>query len=255
MRRSIELEALEPRLLLAIDATGLVEVPNPLSGDNPVYPLIPAGVPAIGVPYTDSRFGTTLTRVTEPDGANSIHEYSRFDPFNEDQSMILLNGAGGTWQVLRTSATPYNQPANLVYTVNDQAAQEEPRWDPLDREVLWCLSGFQITTVNVTTGLVTGNTILIESGNVGSLAAGAMDHAALLHGCTAVNFGGKTFKVASLQLRRVEGNYFTDSTLACWEIGSLAFAHPGGDATGTTEYHKVTRTVNLPVLVGNHYEV
>jgi hypothetical protein len=67
-----------------------MEVPNPLSGDNRTYPLIPRSIPALGESFFDSRFGTVLTRVTQADALGARHEYSRLDPFNRDQSMIIL---------------------------------------------------------------------------------------------------------------------------------------------------------------------
>jgi len=109
---------------------GSVEVPDPLSGDNPTYPLIPQSVPAIGVPFFDARFGTILTRVTQIDQAPNvaIHEYSRFDPFNKDQSMVILLPEYD-WRVYRTQTFRYNQEANLVTVLH---AIAEPRWDPND---------------------------------------------------------------------------------------------------------------------------
>ncbi len=127
----------------------LIEVPNPLSGDNPTYPVIPRSAPAPGDSFFDLRFGTILTRVTQIDGqALGRHEYSRFDPFNKNQSMIVLLPEA-EWRIYRTQSTPYNQAGNLVRIL---AGMEEPRWDPDDPNLIWCLSGFRIMTVNVLTG-------------------------------------------------------------------------------------------------------
>jgi hypothetical protein len=122
-----------------------MEVPDPLSGDNPTYPLISRSVPAIGEPFFDSRFGTILTRVTQIDQLGARHEYSRFDPFNKDQSMIILLPEYD-WRVFRTQTFPYNQDANLVTVLHDIA---EPRWDPNDPNLIWGLQDFQLLTVNV----------------------------------------------------------------------------------------------------------
>ena len=131
-------------LVLPVPGFGLVypsnfrfiEVPNPLSGDNPTYPLIPKTEPAPGQSWTDSRFGTVQTRVTQT--CTLVQEYSRFDPFNCNQSMILLlDFASGSGLVYRTTSAPYDTPANLVQTINDLA---EMRWDPSDPNILW---GFQ----------------------------------------------------------------------------------------------------------------
>lgn len=123
----------------------LLEVSNPLSGDNPTYPLVPRAVPAVGESFYDARFGTVLTRVTETEGINGRHEYSRFDPFNHDQSMILLDP--NTWTVYRTSTLPYNQESNRVAQLN----LSEPRWDPVDPDLIWGINEFSIYTYRFST--------------------------------------------------------------------------------------------------------
>jgi hypothetical protein len=127
-----------------------VEVPDPLSSDNPVYPLPSVDVPAPGQSVSDTDFGTEQTRVVQTEGIR--HEYSRFDPFNHDQSMILLIVlASGEWRIYRTQTVPYDVPANLVRTID----LAEPRWDPTDPDVLWGLQDFRIVTLNVETGQTT----------------------------------------------------------------------------------------------------
>ncbi len=128
-----------------------VEVPDPLSGDNPTYPLIPRNVPVIGESFHDLQFGTVLTRVTQIDGTSGRHEYSRFDPFNVDQSMIALH-LEGDYRVYRTQSLPYNQSSNAFITLSDLA---EPRWDPTDPDLIWGLQDFSILIVNVQTGRTT----------------------------------------------------------------------------------------------------
>lgn len=123
-----------------------VEVPNPLSGENPAYKLTPAGVPAPGASVTDARLGTTQTRVVQTERLR--HEYSRLDPFNKDQSMILLMYfPEGDWRVYRTATVPYDQSGNLVTTLD----MEEPRWDPTDPNLIWGNREFRIVRVNVQT--------------------------------------------------------------------------------------------------------
>ncbi|MEW6360423.1 MAG: hypothetical protein AB1696_29100 [Planctomycetota bacterium] len=128
-----------------------VNVPDPLSGENPLHPLVAKEVPQIGKPFSDARFGTTLTRVTQADGVKGRHEYSRHDPFNKDQTMIVLLPEG-EWKVYRTNKAPYNQSENLVATLRDVA---EPRWDVNDPDIIWCLQDFCIRTINVKTGHTT----------------------------------------------------------------------------------------------------
>jgi ketosteroid isomerase-like protein len=127
-----------------------VAVPNPLSGENPRHPLVPRGVPEVGKPFRDARFGTTLTRVTQRPGLR--HEYARYDPFNKDQSRIVLHDvSSGDHYVYRTGTLPFDRKENLLKTL----AVEQPRWDPVDPDVLWGFDEFRILTVNVRTDTTT----------------------------------------------------------------------------------------------------
>ncbi len=131
-------------------ADNLVEVPDPLSGDNPRYPLLSTARPAGGESISDTRLGTTQTRVVQTFGLR--HEYSRHDPFNADGSLILLlHLSDGEWRLYRTTTIPYDTDANFVRTVG----VEEPRWDENDPDTLWGLREFQIVTLNVGTGVET----------------------------------------------------------------------------------------------------
>jgi hypothetical protein len=127
-----------------------IEVPNPLSGDNPTYPLISRTEPTPGQSWTDSRFGTAQTRVTQT--STLLQEYSRFDPFNCHQSMILLYDTSGNGLVYPTTSTPYDQPANLVRTIDDL---DERRWDPSDPNIIWGFQNLSIVKLDVTTGAET----------------------------------------------------------------------------------------------------
>lgn len=127
-----------------------VEVPAPLSGDNPTYPLVAADVPAAGEAVTDTRFGTAQVRVTQTVGLR--HEYARHDPFNADSTLILLMYLpDGEWRIYRTDTVPYDQDPSLVRAVT----VEEPRWDPIDPALLWGLQEFRIVAVDVASGAVT----------------------------------------------------------------------------------------------------
>jgi hypothetical protein len=132
---------------LTVRTALFVEVPNPLSGENPVYKLTSAGVPATGQSVSDSRLGTTQTRVVQTEGLR--HEYSRLDPFNSDRSMILLTYLpAGEWRVYRTGTIPYDSNDALVRVLD----LEEPRWDPSDPNLIWGHRDFRLLTVNVKTG-------------------------------------------------------------------------------------------------------
>lgn len=125
------------------------EVPDPLSGDNPVFAEPDLLMPEVGVPFEDGRFSTRLTRVTEADGIGGRHQYSRLDPFNADGSMVLLVRDDGGCAVYRTDSFPYNDPGNLVSVTSGIA---EPRWDRDDPESLWGLDGFELVRDNVVSG-------------------------------------------------------------------------------------------------------
>jgi len=131
-------------------ALAFVQVPNPLSGVNPTHPLIPRPLPAVGEPFRDSRFQTHQVRATTTDGIRGRHEYSRHDPFNSSQSMILLDPVE-LWSVYRTNSYPYNQPSNLVRVVH----LEEPRWDPVDPNLIWGVQDFSVRRIDVSTGQTT----------------------------------------------------------------------------------------------------
>ena len=146
-----------------------VRVPDPLSEVNPTYPLIQAPLPDIGASFFDPHFGTILTRVTRTDGINSRHEYSRFDPFNVDQSLIKLETNEGYWKIYRTHALPYNQQSNLVATL----ALAELRWDPTRPTLIWGLEEFSIITVDVASGERTVVKNFSEDPIVGAIISGS----------------------------------------------------------------------------------
>lgn len=128
-----------------------IKVPKPLSGNNPVYHLIPRAVPLPGKSFQDLCFNTTLTRATK--SLNMRHEYSRFDPFNLNQSMIvLIDLKTADWKIYKTKGVYYDQPGNFVRTLNIHG---EPRWDPKDPSLIWGLRDFSIVRINVKTGRVT----------------------------------------------------------------------------------------------------
>lgn len=126
------------------EVTAFVEVPDPLAADNPRYTLGSANAPAAGQSVGDADFGLSQRRVTQTAGLR--HEYSRHDPFNSDQSMILLlDIQEGQWLVYRTASVPYDTAGQLVAAINF----EEPRWDPADPNILWGSTEFRVVKVDV----------------------------------------------------------------------------------------------------------
>jgi len=126
-----------------------IEVPKPLAGDNPRCSEPSLSFPETGVAFKDPCYATRLTRVTAVDGVRGRHEYSRFDPFNCDRTLIVLLLDSGDYAVYKTSAFPYNQPANRIFQTS---GSEDPRWDNDDPDLLWGLSGFQIVRDHVISG-------------------------------------------------------------------------------------------------------
>ncbi|GEM_PF-2231733 len=129
----------------------LYTVPDPLSGTNSLFKQPSFSLPSPGSRIPEPISGLNLTRLTNPGTDGSRHEYSRFDPYNKGQSMIILNGRGGRSNVYRTKSYPYNGVGNLV----TRLPVSEARWDRNDPNKIWGLSRFAIKTVNPTTGKTT----------------------------------------------------------------------------------------------------
>jgi hypothetical protein len=132
----------------AQDNSPFVEVPNPLSGTNKVYKLESKTEPNVGQYFKDFHFNTTLVRVTNR--GKIRHEYARFDPFNCNQSLILLRHTdSGDFILYKTNKKPYEQAANKVRILSNL---EEMRWDPTNANLLWGQRDFSIIRLNVLTG-------------------------------------------------------------------------------------------------------
>jgi len=133
-------------LKMKVNENALVEVPDPLSANNPVYPLLDRNEPQIGLMFQDDHFNTERVRVTQR--GKIRHEYSRFDPFNKDRTMILLRDIdSGDYRVCGTDSMPFEQ--NPIRTL---PYLEEPRWDPQNANLLWGLRDFSIMTLDVQSG-------------------------------------------------------------------------------------------------------
>jgi len=142
----------------------LIKVPDPLYGENEPHILTSRPVPNPGESFLDSSFGTNLTRITQNKGIR--HEYSRFDPYNLDQSMmVLLEPSSGNWHVYRTISAPYDSEANLVATL----VLEDPRWDPNAADIIWGLEDFSILKVNVSTGMESIAKDFSDDAKIGSI--------------------------------------------------------------------------------------
>lgn len=125
----------------------LLEIPDPRSGENPVFPPDKLDEPPVGQPYKDPHFGTRIVRATHR--GKIRHEYARFDPFNCDKSMVLLHDIQeGNFAAYRTDSMPWDAAANRIRTIE----LEEIRWDPRDAQCVWGQREFRIVRLNVVTG-------------------------------------------------------------------------------------------------------
>jgi hypothetical protein len=137
----------DARVAGASGLAGLVEIPDPRSGTNPAFRAGNPAPPATGQSVADSDFGTSQRRMTQSEQVR--HEYSRHDPFNATRSLVLLlDIRQGDWRVYRTQNVPYDQPTNLVRSVD----LEEPRWDPEQPNRLWGTRDFRIETLDAGSG-------------------------------------------------------------------------------------------------------
>lgn len=136
-----------PRDAVQANDFSFIEVPKPLSGTNPTYPLKERDVPECGKTFRDIHFNTRITRVTKQRGLRQ--EYARFDPFNADQSMILIHFIeSGEFKIFRTDTMPYENEENLVRSLNI----EEARWDPENPDVIWGTEDFSLFRINCKSG-------------------------------------------------------------------------------------------------------
>ncbi len=123
----------------------LVGVPDPLSGHNPRHLQKNLALPTVGTKISEPSFGLGLTRATNAGVVGARHEYSRFDPFNKDQSKIILNSDGGRANVYNTQTYPYNGAGNFV----TRLPIVEARWDRNNTDKVWGFSGSSIQTVDL----------------------------------------------------------------------------------------------------------
>ena len=188
---------------------GLTPVPNPLAGDNPPQPLVELALPSPGESFYDGRFGTVLTRVTE--GVARRHEYSRFDPFNADRSMIIIHDFdSGDFIACRTASSPYNTAANQAMVLGF----EEPRWDPSDPNLVWGLNDLQIVQADVLAGTVRVIKDFTEDPTLGTIIRAEPDLFRITTGQEGETSGDKRYWALALQGSDQEYRW---RYLFCWD--------------------------------------
>jgi hypothetical protein len=111
-------------------------------------------VPARGVPFTDSLYGTTIVRITDGDedgysGPGIQNEYARADFENATRTFSILRGNDGEWYLYLTMAShPYRLDRHLAGL--GLGEEPEPRWDPNDYAVFYYLRGTELRCYDFT---------------------------------------------------------------------------------------------------------
>jgi len=115
-------------------------------------------MPAVGVPFVDEHYGTTITRATTPSQVTDRnfpewvrHEYSRRPAFNTDSSRALMLSSGGWLRLYNVNLTQNTM--SFVKTLS-VGGSIEPNWDPNNKDVFYYLgnngSGMKIYRYDVT---------------------------------------------------------------------------------------------------------
>ncbi|MEO0227293.1 MAG: hypothetical protein ABIL70_04505 [candidate division WOR-3 bacterium] len=108
-------------------------------------------LPAKGVPFTDSLYGTTIVRITDKDidnySGNGIeNEYARADAYNRDETYLILRGNDGVFYLY--NASNYQLVRSLDHLSGGQ--ELEPRWHATDPNIFYYFSGPNLNSYNIT---------------------------------------------------------------------------------------------------------
>ncbi len=127
--------------------------------------------PALNVPFVDTVYGTTVTRVTDPSqitdhGSPSFvrHEYSRRPAFNKDSTKMLQYMSGGYYALYNVDKA--NNKASFVKTITDTNTvtdNMEPNWSATDPNSFYHFgnraAGFKIYKYDT---LTDSNTVVVD---------------------------------------------------------------------------------------------
>ncbi len=110
------------------------------------------GKPAKGVPYRDPAYKTCIVRVADHEkeglAQQSRNLYSRVQPFNADDSYVLVHSLDGYFHLYDAQTTKYIRKLSLG------GGSVEPQWHPVNPDIVYVFpnhGGMTISTVNVTT--------------------------------------------------------------------------------------------------------
>lgn len=109
--------------------------------------------PASGAPFRDPVFGTTITRLTDAAAQHAegfVCYYSKLDPFNADETKILIYRRGGQWFIY----SPANHTLRRAPVKNSQT-DAQPRWHPTQANILFWFDANNIMQHDFATGRTT----------------------------------------------------------------------------------------------------
>ncbi|MBA8887119.1 hypothetical protein FHW12_001333 [Dokdonella fugitiva] len=108
--------------------------------------------PAKGQAFADAGFDTCMVRMTqhdvEPPQEFARNDYSRREPFNADNSRVLVYGSGGYWHTYDANTLQYYK------QLNGPAGDSEVQWHPTDPNSIYYMptnGGLKIFKLNITT--------------------------------------------------------------------------------------------------------
>ncbi|MCG3157568.1 MAG: hypothetical protein DKINENOH_04203 [bacterium] len=133
----------------ALAQSGLPQAAGMISSHDPL-PEPALAKPAKGARYRDPVFGTTILRLTDATAQGSdgfICYYPKLNPFNADESRILIYRRGGEWHVY-SIAGAYLQRAPVKNTQTDP----QPRWHPTDPNRLYWFDANKIMVHDFASG-------------------------------------------------------------------------------------------------------
>lgn len=108
--------------------------------------------PAKGVPYADPAYHTCVVRMTDHEAEGlpgfARNDYSRRQPFNADDSKVLVYSQQGKWHLYDVKTMEY------IRELNIRGARTELQWHPSNPDLMFFMDdngGMTISTYNVVT--------------------------------------------------------------------------------------------------------
>lgn len=105
--------------------------------------------PAAGTVYRDPVFQTRIRRITDAKSDKSdgyISYYPKLNPFNADETRILIYERGGRWWLYSTDGKRIGR-----LPIKNGQTDPQPRWHPRDADVIIWLDANRIMSYNLST--------------------------------------------------------------------------------------------------------